>query len=54
MDTSNAIWIGPGVGQQFLVKITNSLSSFSAIDKDHANVVVNGAATIVKLINEIK
>jgi hypothetical protein len=54
MDTTNAIWVGPGVGQQFLVKISNSLSSYSAIDKEHAMVVQNGNALIVKLINEIK
>jgi S-DNA-T family DNA segregation ATPase FtsK/SpoIIIE len=54
MDTTNAVWVGPGVGQQFLVKISNSLSSYSAIDKEHAMVVQNGNALIVKLINEIK
>ena len=54
MDTTNAIWVGPGVGQQFLVKISNTLSSFSAIDKEFAMVVQNGNGQIVKLINEIK
>ena len=34
-----AVWVGPGVGQQFLVKISNSLSSYSAIDKDTASKV---------------
>ena len=53
-DTSNGIWIGPGVGQQFVIKVTTQLSSYSNITKEYGVFVKNGAASIIKLINEIK
>ena len=54
MDNTYAIWVGPGVGQQTLVKVTSSVSALSAIGKDYCAVVKSGNAAIVKYINEIK
>ena len=54
METTNGIWVGPGLGQQFVLKVTTSLSSYSAISKEYGIVIKNGSSSITKLINEIK
>ena len=54
METTNGIWVGPGLGQQFVLKVTTSLSSYSAISKEYGININNGASHIAKLINEIK
>jgi S-DNA-T family DNA segregation ATPase FtsK/SpoIIIE len=54
VDATNGIWVGPGLGQQFVLKASNQLTSFSAISLEYACVLKNGTATITKLINKIK
>ena len=53
-DSGNGIWVGPGFGQQFVLKASNQLTSFSAITTEYACVLKNGSITIAKLINKIK
>lgn len=54
IDNANGIWIGPGLGQQFVIKVTSSSSALSAIGKDYCAISKAGNATIVKYLNEIK
>ena len=53
-DTTNGIWVGPGLGQQYVIKVSNQLSSYSNITKEYGIVVKNGSAIVTKLLNEIK
>ena len=54
VDPGNGIWVGPGLGQQFVLKANNQLTSFSAISTEYACILKNGSATVAKLINKIK
>ena len=53
-NTNDGIWIGGGVTQQFLIKLTLQLTSFSSISNEYGVYVKNGMPTIIKTINEIK
>lgn len=53
-DPNNGLWIGPGVNQQFAIKLSINPSSLSNITKTFAVVVRSGKPTIIKLINEYK
>ena len=53
-NTNDGIWIGGGVTQQFLIKLTLQLTSFSNIENNFGVYVKNGMPTIIKMINEIK
>lgn len=53
-DNDDGIWIGPGITQQFVIKLLVQLSKFSNIDEEYGIVVKNGMPTIIKLINQYK
>lgn len=53
-DSGNGIWVGPGFGQQFVLKAQNNLTAFSTINTEYACVIKNSSATVTKLINKIK
>ncbi len=53
-NTTEGIWVGGGVTQQFLIKLTIQLTSLSNIPDDFGVFVKNGMPTIIKLLNEIK
>ncbi len=54
VNANDGIWIGGGVTQQFLIKLTIQLTSFSNIGNDFGVYVKNGMPVIIKPINEIK
>ena len=54
VNSNDGIWIGGGVTQQFLIKLTIQLTSFSNIPNDFGVYVKNGMPVIIKMINEIK
>ena len=54
INNSEGIWIGPGVTNQYTIKLSIQPSGISTIDNDYIIVVKNGIPTIVKSINEIK
>jgi len=54
VDSDDGIWIGAGVTQQYVIKLTVQPSKISNIDNEYGIVVKNGIPHIVKLINEIK
>ena len=53
-NTNDGIWIGGGVTQQFLIKLTLQLTSFSNITNEFGVYVKNGMPVIIKMVNEIK
>ncbi len=50
----DGIWIGGGVTQQYLIKLSIQLTSFSNINEEFGVFVKNGMPTIIKMVNEIK
>ena len=54
VNNSNGIWIGSGIGNQFVIKTSIAPSGVSSIDNEYAVVVKNGMPIVVKVINEIK
>ena len=53
-DMDDGIWIGSGVTQQYVIKLSTQPAKISNIDGEHAVVVKNGIPRVIKLINEIK
>ena len=53
-DNTNGIWIGPGLGQQFVIKAISVSSSLSTLTPEYGIVIKKGNAATVKVINEIK
>ncbi|MBQ4263544.1 MAG: type VII secretion protein EssC [Bacilli bacterium] len=54
VNNSNGIWIGSGIGNQFVIKTSIAPSGVSSIDNEYAVVVKNGMPIVIKVINEIK
>ena len=54
VNSSDGIWIGGGVTQQFLIKLTIQLTSLSNISEEFGVFVKAGMPTIIKMINEVK
>ena len=54
VNQSEGIWIGGGVTQQFLIKLTIQLTSLSNITDDYGVYVKNGVPVIIKMVNEVK
>ena len=54
VNANDGIWVGQGLNQQFAIKTSVQISSYSNIDNEHCAVVKNGMPVIVKTINEIK
>jgi len=54
VNANDGIWIGGGVTQQYLIKLTIQLTAFSNIGNEFGVFVKNGMPTIIKMINEIK
>jgi len=53
-DTDDGIWIGAGVIQQFVIKLSIQTAKLSNIDNEYAIVVKNGTPSMIKLINQFK
>ena len=51
-DTDDGIWIGFGVTQQFVIKLSLQSAKFSNIDSEYAVIVKNGMPIMIKLMNE--
>ena len=51
-DTDDGIWIGFGVTQQFVIKLSLQSAKFSNIDSEYAIIVKNGMPLMIKLMNE--
>ena len=51
-DTDDGIWIGFGVTQQFVIKLSLQSAKFSNIDSEYAVIVKNGMPIMIKVINE--
>ena len=54
VNQTEGIWIGGGVTQQFLIKLTIQLTSLSNISDEFGVYIKNGMPTIIKMINEVK
>ena len=54
VNANDGIWIGGGVTQQYLIKLTIQLTSFSNITNEFGVYVKNGMPIIIKPVNEIK
>ena len=53
-DNSNGIWVGPGLGQQFLIKTVSASNAISSVSLEYGVIIKNGTARAFKLINEFK
>jgi len=53
-DLDDGLWIGFGVTQQFVIKLSIQLAKFSNIENEYGVLIKNGMPEIIKLINEIK
>ena len=53
-DNSNGIWVGPGLGQQFLIKAVSVSNAISSVSLEYGVIIKNGTARAFKLINEFK
>ena len=51
-DSSNGIWVGPGLGQQFLIKAVSASNALSSVSLNYGVIIKNGTANAFKLINE--
>ena len=54
VNTSEGLWIGSGVTQQFVLKMTIQPSGIATIDNEYGILIKKGVPSIIKLINEIK
>ena len=54
VNTNEGLWIGSGVTQQFVLKMTIQPSGIATIDNEYGILIKKGIPSIIKLINEIK
>ena len=54
VNTNDGLWIGSGVTQQFVLKMTIQPSGIATIDNEYGILIKKGIPSIIKLINEIK